>query len=139
MLLESRKTLSGTGTYRDEEIPEKVLIKELSNLYEAVEFPHRRIVQALTKNIQNNKLADVFHSQKGTLCQGCHHHSPESPKPPSCRSCHGKPFDEKNPQVPGINAAYHQQCMGCHKEMEINKPSAVACTECHKAKSPPVS
>ncbi|RJR42423.1 MAG: cytochrome C [Desulfobacteraceae bacterium] len=137
MLLQSRKTLSTTGTYRDEDIPEKVLIRELSDIYEPVEFPHRRIVHALIGNIKSDKLADVFHSQTGAICQGCHHHSPESPKPPSCRSCHGRPFDEKNPQIPGITAAYHQQCMGCHREMEITKPSAVSCTECHKAKSPP--
>jgi len=135
LLLQSRKAI--TDTYRDEDIPEKVVIKELVDKYEPVEFPHRRIVHTLLENIKDNKLTNYFHSEKGALCQACHHNSPTAKNPPRCVSCHGKPFDENNLLRPGMKAAYHQQCMGCHKEMDIEKPNAVKCTDCHKERKKP--
>jgi len=113
------------------DIPEKISIKILSNQYEPVEFPHRKIVQSLFNNLGENKLAEYFHTTQMTLCRGCHHNSPESVKPPKCQSCHNKPFNEAK-DAPGLLGAYHQQCMGCHQAMHIEKP--MGCTECHKEK-----
>jgi hypothetical protein len=127
-LLKSRSLI--TGTFPEDDIPEKVIIKHLCNEYEAVDFPHRKIVKALVNNIKDNRLAGYFHDQEGMICKGCHHNSPVSKKPPQCASCHGKTFDEENPLKPGIIGGYHQQCMGCHYEMDIKKPAG--CTECHK-------
>jgi hypothetical protein len=135
MLLKSKKAV--TDTYKDEDIPEKVVIKELVAKYDPVELPHRRIVNTLVKNIKDNKLANYFHTEKGTICQACHHNSPIAKKPPRCVSCHGKPFDEKNLLRPGMKAAYHQQCMECHRVMDIEKPKAVECTDCHKERKKP--
>ncbi len=129
-MLTSRKPI--TGTYNEVDIPEKVVIKKLSNQYEPVDFPHRKIVNAIVNNIKDNKLAGYFHSQEGTICKGCHHNSPVSKKPPQCGNCHGKVFDGENPLKPGIMGAYHQQCMGCHQEMGIQKPAG--CIDCHKEK-----
>ncbi len=129
-MLQSRKPV--TGTLNDEDIPEKVVIKDMVNKYGPVELPHRKIVHTLVKNIKDNKLGNYFHNEPGTICQGCHHNSPVSKKPPRCGNCHGKPFDENNPSRPGVMGAYHRQCMGCHKEMNIEK--AVGCTDCHKEK-----
>jgi len=132
MLLEERKP---TYTpYPDEEIPEKVIIKAISDQYGPAELPHQKIVKTLVANIQNNKIAGYFHRDAGTLCQGCHHASPETRKPPKCSSCHGKPFDANNPLRPGLMAAYHQQCMECHSAMGLSKPKATDCTGCHKRK-----
>jgi hypothetical protein len=113
-------------------IPEKVEIKSLADKYEPVTFPHRKIVEALLKNVAGNKLAAYFHPDAMTVCQGCHHNSPESLNPPKCQNCHGKPFDERSPQMPGLKGAYHQQCMGCHKAMKMKKP--MGCTDCHSEK-----
>ena len=113
-------------------IPRNVVLKTLSNQYEPVDFPHRKIVQALMQHIGDNKLAGMFHLNPMTSCQGCHHNSPAADKPPKCQSCHNKPFNMDNPQAPGLMGAYHQQCMGCHKAMGIEKP--MGCTECHKEK-----
>jgi hypothetical protein len=118
-------------TYPDEDIPETVEIKRLMNLYEPVKLPHRKIVQALVKNIKNNKLANYFHAEKGTVCQGCHHYSPAVPKPPACESCHSMAFNENGLFQPGLTAAYHRQCMECHREMGLEKPVATNCTGCH--------
>ena len=43
-----------------------------------------------------------------------------------------RPFDEKNLTRPGLKAAYHQLCLGCHEVMKIEKPSPTGCTDCHK-------
>ncbi len=124
-----------TETYDKEDIPEKVVINVMAtpdDRYEAVDLPHRKIVDKLMANVKENKLAAYFHREKGTLCQGCHHNSPVSKKPPKCVTCHGKPFDDREPLRPGLMGAYHQQCMTCHKEMKIEKPAG--CTGCHKEK-----
>jgi hypothetical protein len=130
-MLKSRNRV--TGTYPEADIPETVTIKSLSNQYEGVVLPHRKIVEALVHNIKDSKLAGYFHGQAGAICQGCHHHSPVSKTPPHCGNCHAKTFDEKNPLRPGLKGAYHLQCMGCHREMGIQKPSG--CTDCHKKKA----
>ena len=130
---ESRQAL--TGNFTDDDIPEKVVIKALTDKYGSVEFPHRKIVQALEKNIKDSKLASYFHGRLETICQGCHHNSPAIKKPPSCGNCHGKPFDEKDPHKPGLTAAYHRQCLGCHSEMGIEKPQSTDCEGCHKERT----
>jgi cytochrome c553 len=132
MLLEARKPV--TATFADEDIPETVEIKGLSKQYEPAKLPHRKIVQTLVKNLKDNKLAGYFHRDAGTVCQGCHHNSPLSKKPPACASCHGQPFDGRNLFKPGLQAAYHLHCMECHKDMGIEKPVATNCTGCHKEK-----
>jgi hypothetical protein len=118
-------------TYAEADIPDKVLIKTMAEKYEPVELPHRRIVNALLGKIKESKLVNHFHQDKGTICQGCHHNSPPSTKPPLCGSCHGKPLSEPNLAMPGLLAAYHRQCMGCHFEMGIEKPVSTDCTACH--------
>ena len=129
-MLQARTPLA--GTFAQEDIPEKVVIKNLSNQYEAVDFPHRKIVNALVGDVKDSKLASFFHTDQGTMCQGCHHNSPVSKKPPACANCHAAPLDPQNPLKPGIMGAYHLQCMGCHKAMGIEK--LAECTDCHKKK-----
>ncbi|MCF8031296.1 MAG: cytochrome c family protein, partial [Desulfohalobiaceae bacterium] len=121
--------------YDREDIPKKVTIDSLAETYKGAEMPHRKIVLALAEKVQGNKMAGYFHREKGTLCQGCHHNSPASKDPPTCRSCHGKPFQEKDPLKPGLQAAYHQQCMNCHEAMELEEPANRDCTACHEKQS----
>jgi hypothetical protein len=131
-LLQSRQPVK--GTYPQADIPENVVIKDLVDRYEQVNLPHRKIVSSLVERMNGSKqasqLAAYFHDSAGTVCQGCHHYSPESQKPPKCANCHGNPFDEGNLMKPGLLGAYHQQCMGCHDAMGIKKPKE--CVECHK-------
>ncbi len=131
-MLEARPPME--GTYKDDDIPEKVVIKTLVDQYEAAELPHRKIVKALVKKTKDKKLATYFHRDKGTLCQGCHHGSPPAKKPPKCSRCHGRPFDDNNLLRPGLKGAYHIQCLGCHKEMKLEKPKPRDCKACHKEK-----
>ncbi len=128
--LESRTFITRLPDVKD--IPDKVTIKRLSNKYQPVELPHRKIVTTLFEEIKDNKLAGSFHSSQETLCQGCHHNSPATLNPPQCANCHGEPFSDQNVLKPGLLGAYHIQCMECHKKMEISKPAS--CTDCHKEK-----
>jgi len=132
-VLENRQAVA--AVYNVEDIPQTVTIETLMNQYEPVKMPHRQIFQAMINKIDRNKLANYFHYENGTVCQGCHHNSPAAKTPPKCVSCHGRPFNEKDPFKPGLMAAYHRQCMECHKAMEINKPVSTDCTACHAKRS----
>ncbi len=114
-----------------DQIPEKVTIKSLTDQYEAAVMPHRQIVLKLTEAVKGNRLAEYFHADATTLCQGCHHNSPASLKPPQCASCHGRTSEALNLTRPGLLAAYHQQCIQCHDEMGLQKPVSRECTACH--------
>lgn len=130
MLPSNKKRMA--EAYSHDDIPERVTIRGLSNQYDPVDFPHLKVVTALVDYIKDDRLAGYFHGRKGMICQGCHHNSPLSRRPPNCGNCHVKQWDPDDPTKPGILGAYHQQCMGCHKAMNIEKP--IGCTECHKEK-----
>mgnify|MGYP003588746029 CR=1 FL=1 len=115
----------------DSEIPEIVTIGVMADQYKPASFPHRKIVHSLADRMDGNKLAKAFHSKPDTLCQGCHHNSPITPRPAACISCHGKTETGGSDNRPALMAAYHNQCMTCHQKMGIEKPAATDCTACH--------
>jgi len=82
---------------------------------------------------KDNRLAAAFHSDKATLCQGCHHNSPASKTPPKCVSCHPVAVKPTTDGQLALKAAYHQQCMTCHARMN-QKPAATECADCHKVR-----
>lgn len=131
-MLDSR--VMDKGPVPASDIPEKVVIDKLKNQYEAVEFPHGKIVRKMISDISRNNLAGVFHNEKETVCQGCHHNSPAATRPPQCSSCHGRAFEDGNQFKPGLSGAYHQQCIQCHFEMKIKTPESRDCTSCHVEK-----
>lgn len=88
------------------------------------------------ERIKDDKLAQAFHTKPETLCAACHHNSPLSATPPKCGSCHTTNIDPKNPTRPTLKAAYHLQCMGCHKAMKVGRPKNTDCTTCHKQRAP---
>ncbi|MGO8760454.1 MAG: sulfate respiration complex hexadecaheme cytochrome HmcA [Desulfobaccales bacterium] len=122
------------GTYDLADIPDKLKIKDLADKYEPGELNHRAHVVALIKGTQGNTLAEYFHRDPGTLCQGCHHNSPPDKKPPGCISCHSKNYRVKEGNRPELLAAMHNQCNHCHQDMKVEKPAATACIECHLEK-----
>lgn len=69
-------------------------------------------------------------------CTECHHYRPADPaakETTRCSACHQKAFNPEMPERVGLKAAYHQQCMGCHKERD---KGPVGCTECHAKNVP---
>jgi len=135
----ARETLSVTSTQPalppDEQIPENVTIKTMVNEYEAVTFPHRRVVRKLAAGMKDDRMARFFHKEQTTMCMGCHHNSPASAQPPKCASCHGEAFKTSQDERPGLKGAYHGQCISCHQIMKIEKPKATDCTGCHKKRT----
>jgi len=121
-----------TSSFRHDDIPENVVIGDLAKKFEPAAFPHRRVVDALSKQTAQSKLAAHFHGTPDLTCQGCHHHTPVGQLPPRCGNCHGSPFDQMNLFMPGLLGAYHQQCIGCHQQTGIEPVSS--CTGCHKKK-----
>lgn len=114
-----------------ERIPDKVRIDVLKDQYDGVDMPHRKMVLELARRIEGSGLARTFHADPLTLCAGCHHNSPADFNPPKCASCHGANPPGPGDGRPALMGAYHNQCMGCHTRMEIAKPAATACSECH--------
>ena len=119
-------------------IPDNFILNKDSKMFKPVEFPHKL----------HNEIIDD--------CNVCHHNSIEG-QYPSCKTCHGKPFDPKNSELlgkklqrtgllkpglmkyfepdnlerPGLKGAYHLECMGCHREYDSGP---VGCFECHEKK-----
>lgn len=114
------------------DLPKEVKIDILADRYQATVMPHDKHVAAMRKVFGKSKLARTFHARGDELCSGCHHHSPPNVMPPSCRDCHGSssPTDEDRP---ALEAAYHRQCIGCHKTMGVKK---TGCTDCHAPAKP---
>lgn len=132
MLMNSR--VKADTTLKINEIPEIVEIGVLANEYQPSKFPHRKILQKIVDGMKDDTMAAYFHSDPNAMCAGCHHNSPPSANPPKCVSCHGKGTGPLSEAKPDLKTAYHQQCIGCHDAMGIQKPAATACTECHAAK-----
>jgi len=123
-----------TTSLGDDQIPERVKIDGMVNQFEAVDFPHRQIVRAITARIKDNKMAAFFHGDDVTLCAGCHHNAPATLNPTGCASCHVEAFKNVMDAPPGLKGAYHGQCIGCHQAMGIEEPAATDCVKCHKKK-----
>jgi hypothetical protein len=141
-LLDGRKMV--TQLYPTDDIPETVTIKEMAKDFEPAVFPHRKIVQSMAAALKDNRLANAFHADQGALCRACHHMSPVSKTPPHCVSCHSAAGPAPDGR-PGLKAAMHGQCMGCHKAMGIEGkfpknaeagakpvPMNTECAGCHK-------
>jgi predicted CXXCH cytochrome family protein len=135
--------LSTAGISR-EEIKE-VTVKVLENEYEPAKFPHLDIVNKLAKISNDSKLATYFHRNIQTICAGCHHRSPSAAEvqkdsPPYCRNCHMIAYDKKNLNSIRLLTAYHNQCVGCHDAMKLEKGSSLSfaegdrCEACHRKK-----
>ncbi|MBG0775670.1 MAG: cytochrome C [Desulfovibrionaceae bacterium] len=132
-MIAARPVTSGLPGLKD--IPETVTIGALADEFQPAKLPHRKIVQALYEGVKESRLAGAFHGDPATLCRGCHHNSPASLTPPRCAGCHGRPFGGDVAGKPGLKGAYHQQCMGCHKAMKLEKPADTKCAECHEKKN----
>ncbi|MGA2496717.1 MAG: cytochrome c3 family protein [Tepidisphaeraceae bacterium] len=120
--------------------PDVVILRELAALYEPVPFDHK----------SHAKMAEMWDG-----CVTCHHRTPQAAtRPatqpaadpvvhvlshptqataatiPSCKSCHAVNAGEADIRMPSLKAAYHRQCLNCHKEWMHDN----ACVICHKSR-----
>jgi len=140
----SRPPLSVAGL-DPKKVPKEVEIKVLGREYEPVKFPHLEIIKKLADISNKSKMGNYFHVNIQTLCNVCHHRSPEAAEaqkdtPPYCRNCHMIGYDGGRLGSIRLLTAYHNQCMGCHDKMGIEKGNSVIfkegdrCAACHKKK-----
>jgi len=80
-----------------------------------------------------------MHAKHATVtrdCALCHHYRPvdeSASETTRCSACHQEPFQKDHPERLGLKAAYHQQCMGCHREMD---KGPIDCAGCHRKNIP---
>jgi hypothetical protein len=121
-----------------QEPPRSIELVSLSQYYAGVVFDH------------------AMHADLGESCAVCHHHGTGAPvQDENCARCHSNaekttvvtckechpvdPFSAEYLRVreldvnlyhrdkPGLKAAYHQNCMGCHEQMG----GPTGCQDCH--------
>lgn len=95
--------------------PAVVKLDILSKKYLPVVFSHR------------------VHSQMSQMyggCGQCHHHNTVGPIL-SCSKCHSVDRIREDISKPDLEAAYHRQCISCHREWSHSND----CTSCHALKS----
>ncbi len=97
------------------EAPDVEVLKELSKKYMPVVFAHR------------------IHAQMSEMsggCAICHHYNTIGPIQP-CKNCHVASRIRQDISKPDLEAAYHQQCINCHREWSHSEN----CTSCHALKN----
>jgi hypothetical protein len=92
--------------------PDFVILDKLQALYLPVPFDHRG----------HAEMADMIDG-----CAMCHHHTPKGAAHPTCESCHETSPKQADIRKPSLKAAYHRQCMSCHREWS----GTTHCTACH--------
>jgi len=60
-------------------------------------------------------------------CGDCHGQTQERTEPNTCRECHEE-GELETENTPKRSDAFHDQCIGCHKE---NDAGPIECSECH--------
>ncbi len=96
--------------------PDVVILNELEDLYLPVPFDHKG------------------HAEMAKMTQGCvvcHHYTPEGTAHPACKSCHEVAPIREDMRKPSLKAAYHRQCLACHREWSHE----TACEVCHPPKA----
>ncbi len=94
------------------------IIKKSENLYGPVRFLHDK------------------HAAQLKDCALCHHRRPldsAAKETTRCSACHQDAFRTDHPERIGLKAAYHQQCTGCHQQMQKGPTD---CLGCHKKNGP---
>jgi len=120
--------------------PDTVELSSLAQYYEPVVFDHAMHVNLLG----SNSCAFCHHHTVGTplvdeTCRRCHDYGGETSSA-NCEDCHPanrfsaeylakieKDIHLFHEDKPGLKGAFHQRCLGCHREMD----AAVGCEDCH--------
>jgi hypothetical protein len=97
---------------------ESPIIKQTEDLYGPVRFKHSK------------------HAAQLKDCALCHHYRPldaQARETTRCSACHQEAFRADQPERLGLKAAFHQQCSGCHEEMQQGPTD---CLGCHRKNVP---
>ncbi len=107
---------------------EGLSLKDVTQTYFLLDSP---ILKKREDNYEPVRFAHKRHAALINDCTKCHHYRPKDEsalETTRCSACHQESFNPEIPERIGLKAAYHQQCMECHKE-EAKGP--VDCKGCH--------
>lgn len=110
-----------------------ISIKDVKKRYYLLDSP---IISKVEDHYEPVRFTHAQHTQYADSCGTCHHHRPQDPQGKEikrCSGCHQQAFKEDYPQRLGLKAAFHQRCMGCHKE---RGKGPLGCTSCHLRQVP---
>lgn len=127
---------SGSGASSSGDIGLRTL-DSIVDKYGPVKFDH-----TLHTNIAENCWqCHHEHSKTAASCRDCHAIKPEDFKRAlnatfmPCRNCHTD-YDPSVPNMPGLKAAYHRQCLQCHRGMNNVGVEPKGCTnQCHERRA----
>lgn len=130
-------SVAGVLAGDSKKIPAVISLDSMSERYEPVIFTHERHV-AIAGNCGT---CHHEHGDNGSLpCKNCHSLSSSIFKTSvvsgfgSCRNCHDTSTPE-TPGIPGLKAAYHNQCFKCHRGIAGIGLDPKACNVlCHSVK-----
>lgn len=141
LILLAAATLTGASAVTSfaETGPDIVVLESLAKYYEPVNFDHAMHVEMTEQKCSICHHHTTGQAPENERCMKCHEGGREADSM-ACSECHAeKRFDaaylanmaaNKNlfhVDKPGLKGAYHQNCMGCHKE--IGAP--IDCQGCH--------
>jgi hypothetical protein len=101
---------------RGDEVPKKIIINKIENLYGPVKYNHG----------QHMHMAERIED-----CAECHHYIPPDLPKKSCDMCHPIGLSEQKLGVLSFNAVLHRKCLGCHLEWG----KSTNCEHCHVSKN----
>ncbi len=100
--------------HNPEEGPDVIQIAKLSERYGPVVFSHKVHAEM---------------SEMAGGCDACHHYNTAGPVL-ACKKCHEPRATRENLAIPDLEAAYHRQCMQCHRQWN----QTTGCYSCHLPK-----
>jgi class III cytochrome C family protein len=107
--------------------------KDIPNSYFVLNSP---IINKVEDHYGPVRFMHSKHAAQVKDCALCHHYRPldaNAQETTRCSACHQDAFRKDNPERIGLKAAYHQQCLECHKEMN---QGPVDCIGCHTKNVP---
>ena len=107
--------------------------KDIKHSYFVLNSP---IINAVEDHYGPVRFMHSKHAAQIQDCAMCHHFRPldaDAGETTRCSACHQEAFRKDHPERIGLKAAYHQQCMGCHKQMD---KGPIDCAGCHRKNVP---
>ncbi len=96
--------------------PGVIILDKLTDVYGPARFTHK----------DHYEMAMMSQDS----CWTCHHNSSADKPFPACGKCHKKKQSREDLNKPNLKAAYHQQCLECHKSWS----HGTECSACHAKK-----
>lgn len=105
----------------------------LTDFHSVAEGPEIVVIDKMSENYSGVVFSHKIHSEMSEMsdgCTGCHHYNTTGPVL-NCSKCHAGERFREDISIPDLKAAYHRQCMKCHKQWSSDNGCN---TQCHSRK-----